>query len=161
MKGNNAFATIGISDFASFKSRPRKTAEVYYKAVVSPNHPGIGKPIFSATRHLYFGTKETFSVIGQYFTDEVGEIISFVIDRSLTDGTHEVGGFGSSVAGLMTMSHEILYAKTGTIEFARKHEEGIDSITATFNFEIEHRGQTYRVSEGKLFVVASGPLQVL
>jgi hypothetical protein len=61
----------------------------------------------------------------------------------------------------MTMSHEILYAKTGTIEFARKNEEGIDSITATFNFEIEHHGQTYRVSEGKLFVVASGPLQVL
>lgn len=156
MKGKNAFTTLGITDSEFLKSWHNAPTEVYYKAIVSPAHPNIGKPIFSATRYHYFGSEETFSVIGQYFTSEVAEIISFVIKRTLKDGTHTIGGAGSPVQGIITMSSLVLYAKTGEITF--KRDSASASISATFKFEVEHEGQTYQVSEGKLSLQATGPL---
>ncbi|MCL9800015.1 hypothetical protein [Pseudomonas sp. AKS31] len=156
MKSNSDFTALGLTDFDLLKSRHANSGEDYYKAIISPQHPGIGEPIFSATRHLYFGSKTTFSVIGQYITPEVAEIISFVISRDLKDGTHKIGGAGSPVQGVMTMSSRVLYASTGEITFVR--DKANDSITATFNFEVEFDQQKYQVKEGKLFVGATGPL---
>ncbi|WP_322843649.1 hypothetical protein [Pseudomonas sp. B33.4] len=152
MKSNSAFTYLGITDTASLKSRREAPAEEYYKAIIDPAHPGIGTPKFSATRKLYFGTEKVFSVIGQHST----EIISFVISRSLKDGTHKIGGQGSDVQGVMTVASEVLYAQNGEITFNR--EKLNDSISATFKFEVVHEGKTYQVSEGKLFLLATGPL---
>ncbi len=140
--------------------------EIYYKAVIDPVHPHLDGPVFQATQDgkaLYFGSAETFSLIAHHREDANGvfEIMSFVIDNELPDGEHDIGGQGSSVQGVITMTPNIIYAKAGKIKFQRNDANG--SITASFHFDFEFEDQgevkKYRVKEGKLSLVATGPLE--
>jgi hypothetical protein len=147
-------------------NRRSRAPEIYYKAVIDPVHPHLSGPVFQATkegRAFYFGSAETFSLIAHHreHANDIFEIMSFVINNELPDGEHDIGGQGSSVQGLITMTPHIIYAKAGKIKFQRN--DANSSITASFHFdfELEDDGQIkkYSVKEGKLSLVATGPLE--
>jgi len=165
MNDKDYFRYLGINK--NNLNRSASAPEIYYKAVIDPVHPHLGGPVFQATeegRALYFGSAETFSLIAHHRDDanNIFEIMSFVINNELPDGEHDIGGQGSSVQGLITMTPNIIYAKAGKIKFQRNDADS--SITASFHFdfEFEDHGQVkkYSVKEGKLSLVATGPLEV-
>lgn len=164
MNDKDYFRYLGINK--NNLSRGALAPEIYYKAVIDPVHPHLGGKVFQATkegRALYFGSAETFSLIAHHRDDanNIFEIMSFVINNELPDGKHDIGGLGSSVQGLITMTPNIIYAKAGKIEFRRN--DANNSITANFHFdfELEDHGQVkkYSVQDGKLSLVATGPLE--
>ncbi|MFJ2530424.1 hypothetical protein [Pseudomonas helmanticensis] len=164
MNDKDYFRYLGINK--NNLNRGARAPEIYYKAVIDPVHPHLGGPVFQATQEgkaLYFGSAETFSLIAHHREDanNIIEIMSFIIDNELPDGEHDIGGLGSNVQGLITMTPNIIYAKAGKIKFQRNDANG--SITANFHFdfEFEDQGQVkkYSVKEGKLSLVATGPLE--
>jgi hypothetical protein len=164
MNDKDYFRYLGINK--NNLNRRTRAPEIYYKAVIDPVHPHLGGKVFQATREgraLYFGSAETFSLIAHHRDDanDIFEVMSFVIDNELPDGEHDIGGLCSRVQGLITMTPNVIYAKTGKIKFQRNDADS--SITASFyfDFELEDGSQIkkYSVKEGKLSLVATGPLE--
>lgn len=164
MNDKDYFRYLGINK--NNLNRRTRAPEIYYKAVIDPIHPHLDGPVFQATkegRAFYFGSTETFSLIAHHRDDanNIFEIMSFVINNELPDGEHDIGGQGSSVQGLITMTPDIIYASAGKIEFHRNDTNNSIIADFHFDFEFEDRGKVkkYSVKDGKLSLVATGPLE--
>lgn len=156
MGNSESFASLGIYDAQILKSKDKALPPVFFKAVITPPHPEMVSPDFDAGWIYYFGSETTFSLIGHYRTDEVFEVMSFAFDRSVKDGTHQIGGSDSKVQAILTMSGSAQYAKRGHITINRNAMT--QYITATFEFEIEFNGTLYRITHGTVSRDPTGPL---
>jgi hypothetical protein len=156
MGNSESFASLGIYDAQILKSKDKALPPVFFRAVITPPHPEIVSPSFDAGWSFYFGSETTFSLIGHHRTDNVFEIMSFVFDRSVEDGTHQIGGSDSKVQAILTMSGGAQHAKNGHIAISR--DAVTQYITATFEFEVEFNNTLYRITDGTVSRDPTGPL---
>lgn len=135
------------------------TQEEYFKLTLSPGFPQM--PEFAPNQYIYASLSlDTISVIARHNTPGMFYQAGFILERDIEDGTHELQeGSGSKArAHFVTPVNfsPILSGQNGQITL--KQNKADKTIEATFNYEIVHEGEVYKVENGKLFLRATGPI---
>lgn len=130
------------------------TQEQYYKATFSPEFPPIQE--FKPNQYFYESlTEDTVSVVGRLNAGGEEYQIGFVLPREIKTGKYDIEQLvPGKVSSHVLADGQILFGMNGQIDLIRAGK----SITATFNFEINHNSTLYKIQNGKLSLLATGDL---
>jgi hypothetical protein len=148
---NIKFTQLAISE----EVKPLTVAkEQHYKLTFSPEFPPI--KTFQPTRYIYESlTEKTISVMGVHDYSGVFYQVGFVMPRNIKTGPHKIQKWGEGrVSAHVIADREVSDGISGEIEITRAEQ----SITASFNFDIDRNGTLYKIQNGKLFLMATGDL---
>lgn len=161
MSNFDYFTELGIDKALKPVSTAHKeiSQEEYFKLTISPSFPEI--PEFAPNQYFYASLSEnSISVIARHTTPELFYQAGFVLDRDIEDGTYELqeGSASKVQARFITPVNfsPVLTGQNGQITL--KQNKADKTIEATFEYDMIHKGEVYKVRNGRLLLRATGPL---
>lgn len=129
----------------------------YFEATFSPPIPGVGDK-FSAGVFIYGSlVPQSLSVLGRSLPTGEFVQLGLIIPKTLKDGTYPIEREGTGVvSGHLTAGSYIVSGFKGEVTF--KRDTISNTIEANFEMYVIYEGAEHHVTNAKLFVNATGPL---